>query len=76
MMKRSIYSSNTMKHIFSVTGMSCGHCVRAITHAVRALDPQATVQVDLDAQRVEVESQQPRTALADVIRDEGYTVVD
>ncbi|MDM7456191.1 MAG: heavy-metal-associated domain-containing protein [Tepidimonas sp.] len=65
-----------MKHIFTVTGMSCGHCVRAITQAVRALDPQATVQVDLDAQRVEVESQQPHTALADAIRYEGYTVVD
>ena len=65
-----------MKHVFTVTGMSCGHCVRAVTQAIRALDPQATVQVDLDAQRVEVESEPPRPALADAIRDEGYTVVD
>ena len=56
--------------------MSCQHCVRAVTQAVRALDPDATVRVDLDAQRVEIESSRPRTELAQAIRDEGYTVID
>jgi copper chaperone len=65
-----------MQHAFTVTGMSCQHCVRAVTQAVRALDPNATVRVDLDAQRVEIESLRPRTELAQAIRDEGYTVID
>jgi copper chaperone len=65
-----------MQHAFTVTGMSCQHCVRAVTQAVRALDPNATVRVDLDAQRVEIESSRPRTELAQAIRDEGYTVID
>ncbi|MEW6694866.1 Copper chaperone CopZ [Tepidimonas thermarum] len=65
-----------MQHVFTVNGMSCGHCVKAITQAIRALDPNATVQVDLDDRRVEVDSEQPRVALADAIRDEGYTVLD
>ncbi|MDT7928934.1 MULTISPECIES: heavy-metal-associated domain-containing protein [unclassified Tepidimonas] len=65
-----------MQHAFTVTGMSCQHCVRAVTQAVRALDPDATVRVDLDAQRVEIESSRPRTELAQAIRDEGYTVID
>jgi copper chaperone len=65
-----------MQHAFTVTGMSCQHCVRAVTQAVRALDPDATVRVDLDAQRVEIESTRPRTELAQAIRDEGYTVLD
>lgn len=65
-----------MQHVFTVNGMSCGHCVKAVTQALRALDPNATVQVDLDGRRVQVESEQPRDALADAIRDEGYTVVD
>ena len=65
-----------MQHAFTVTGMSCQHCVRAVTQAVRALDPDATVRVDLDAQRVEIESSRPRTELAQAIRNEGYTVID
>ncbi|WP_058616432.1 heavy-metal-associated domain-containing protein [Tepidimonas taiwanensis] len=65
-----------MHHVFTVDGMSCGHCVKAITQAVRALDPQAQVRVDLDERRVEVESDRSRVALADAIRDEGYTVRD
>ncbi len=59
---------------FQVQGMSCGHCVRAVTQAVQAIDPQAQVQVDLDSGRVQVQSPQPREALAQAIRDEGYTV--
>lgn len=65
-----------MQHVFTVDGMSCGHCVKAITQAIRALDPQAQVRVDLNERRVEVESDRSRVALADAIRDEGYTVRD
>jgi len=71
-----LLSVHPMQHAFTVTGMSCQHCVRAVTQAVRALDPDATVRVDLDAQRVEIESLRPRTELAQAIRDEGYTVID
>lgn len=63
-----------MKQVFTVQGMSCGHCVKAVTKAVQALDPQAQVQVDLPSQQVEVESQQPREVIAAAIVDQGYTV--
>jgi copper chaperone len=63
-----------MQQRFEVQGMSCGHCVRAVTQALQRLDPQARVQVDLAHGRVEVESEQPREALARAIRDEGYAV--
>lgn len=63
-----------MKHVFTVQGMSCGHCVKAVTKAVHALDPLAQVQVDLPSQKVEVDSEQPREAIAAAIVDEGYTV--
>ncbi len=63
-----------MKQVFDVDGMSCGHCVKAVTAAVRQLDPQAQVQVDLAGKKVEVESTQSREALAKAIADEGYTV--
>jgi copper chaperone len=63
-----------MKQVFTVQGMSCGHCVKAVTKAVQALDPQAQVQVDLPSQKVEVESSLPREAIAAAIIDEGYAM--
>ena len=42
--------------VFNVQGMSCGHCVKAVTQAVQAKDPAASVRVDLAAKEVGVES--------------------
>ncbi len=63
-----------MKQVFEVQGMSCGHCARAVTKALQKVDPQAQVQVDLAKGQVEVESAQPRQALAEAITQEGYAV--
>ncbi|TSE19663.1 Copper chaperone CopZ [Tepidimonas alkaliphilus] len=60
--------------VFQVQGMSCQHCVKAIEHALRSLDAHAEVQIDLAQGRVEVRSSQPREALAQAIRAEGYDV--
>ncbi|MCE0463176.1 MULTISPECIES: heavy-metal-associated domain-containing protein [Pseudomonas] len=59
---------------FNVQGMSCGHCVKAITQAVQARDPAADVQVDLGAKTVRVQSSLPADTLAEVIKEEGYEV--
>jgi len=64
-----------MKQVFNVQGMSCNHCAKAVTQAVRQLDPQAVVQVDLAKATVEVESALAREAIANAIADEGYAVV-
>jgi copper chaperone len=64
-----------MEHIFNVKGMSCGHCEKAVTQAIRTLDPQAQVQIDRQQDRVQVQSDQSRESLATVIVDEGYAVV-
>lgn len=58
--------------ILKVSGMSCGHCVRAITQAVQAGDPAADVQIDLGAGEVRVTSRQSLAELMQVIRDNGY----
>lgn len=63
-----------MKQVFDVQGMTCKHCVKAVTQAVQQLDPQARVQVDLETRQVEVESGQTREAIAKAIADEGYAV--
>jgi copper chaperone len=56
----------------NVTGMTCGHCVRAVTQAVRALDPEADVQVDLAAKRVRVEGRSTADELIRVLGAAGY----
>lgn len=63
-----------MNQLFTVTGMTCGHCEKAVTRAVKQLDPHAEVRIDRPQNRVEVESAQPRDALAKAIAEEGYAV--
>ena len=63
-----------MNQIFNVEGMTCGHCEKAVTKAVLALDKKARVVIDRSTNRVEVDSSQAREALAKAIADEGYRV--
>lgn len=65
-----------MQHTFEVQGMTCGHCEKAVTQAVHALDAQATVQIDRAHNQVHVNSPQTLdvTAIAAAIREEGYEV--
>ena len=63
-----------MKQTFTVTGMTCEHCEKAVVRAVRQLDRAAEVQADRSTNTVVVASEQPREALAQAIADEGYTV--
>ncbi len=64
-----------MNQIFTVTGMTCGHCEKAVTQAVLRVDPQAQVQIDRLQNRVQVESTQSREALARAMVEEGYAVL-
>ncbi len=63
-----------MNQTFDVKGMTCGHCERAVTQAVKAVDPAAEVKIDRAAGKVEVQTQQPREAIAHAIAEEGYAV--
>mgnify|MGYP003604197654 FL=1 len=63
-----------MQYQFNVQGMTCGHCERAVTNAIQELDPQAQVRIDRAQNRVDVDSTQPREALAAAIAEEGYQV--
>ncbi len=63
-----------MNQTFTVTGMTCGHCERAVKNAVQQLDPQAQVNIDRAANRVDIDSTQGREALAKAIAEEGYEV--
>ncbi|MDZ5604437.1 cation transporter [Pseudomonas sp. RP23018S] len=58
--------------VFNVQGMTCGHCVKAVTAAVQARDPAAEVTVDLAARQVSVTSPLAAQQILELIREEGY----
>ncbi|ENA35943.1 MULTISPECIES: heavy-metal-associated domain-containing protein [Pseudomonas] len=60
-------------HTFNVQGMSCGHCVKAVTQAITALDASARVDVDLPTGKVTVDSREAPEPLLEAIREEGYS---
>ncbi|MFZ9253999.1 MAG: heavy-metal-associated domain-containing protein [Hylemonella sp.] len=63
-----------MNQTFEVSGMTCGHCEKAVTRAIKQVDPQAEVLIDRSHNTVQVQSQQAREILAKAIAEEGYVV--
>jgi copper chaperone len=63
-----------MHQTFTVTGMTCGHCEKAVTRAIQDADPTAQVTIDRSQNKVDVESTEARETLAKAIAEEGYAV--
>jgi copper chaperone len=66
------------KTIIKVDGMSCEHCVKAVTNAVTALPGVTGVQVDLKGKTVTVDHDPAQSPLAKIqfeIEEQGYEVV-
>jgi len=57
---------------FQIPNMTCGHCVRAVTEAVKAADPRAEVQIDLPSHRVQVQTSAERQAVVAKLAEAGY----
>ncbi|RAV34655.1 Copper chaperone CopZ [Corynebacterium heidelbergense] len=58
---------------FDVNGMSCEHCVRAVTEAVSAIPGASDVRVDLSGGTVAfVAADVSEAAVVDAIDDAGY----
>ncbi|MDQ0841023.1 MULTISPECIES: heavy-metal-associated domain-containing protein [unclassified Streptomyces] len=63
-----------VKEVYEVKGMTCGHCVSAVTAEVGALAGVESVQVDLSSGEVTVESER-QVAYDDVaaaVDEAGY----
>lgn len=61
---------------FEVNDMSCGHCVSAIDKALKAVDRDAKVDIDLGRRLVQIQSAHAAVqALGDAIKEAGYTPV-
>jgi copper chaperone len=59
---------------FRVPDIHCDGCIRALTSAVRDLDGNAVLHADLETKLVRVETTAADAAVAEAIRDAGFTV--
>jgi copper chaperone len=57
---------------FSVTGMTCGHCVSVITDAISQLQPDACVAADIPKQTVSVNSELTAADIIAALHKAGY----
>lgn len=62
--------------VYRVDGMSCEHCVRAVTAEVSALSGVSAVSVDLAARTVAVTGDATQEDVAGAVDEAGYTLVD
>ena len=63
--------------VWTVEGMTCGHCVQAVTGEVSALEGVTAVDVDLESGRVTVtaDADPSADAVAAAVDEAGYTLV-
>ena len=61
--------------VYTVTGMTCAHCVHAVTEEVSKVDGVASVSVDLDTGHVTVTGGgYTDEQIRDAVDEAGYTL--
>lgn len=62
---------------YTVTGMTCGHCVSSVTEEIQEIAGVAGVQVELESGAVTVTSAEPVDAAAvrTAVEEAGYQLV-
>jgi len=63
---------------YTVTGMTCGHCVNAVTDEVTSIPGVTDVQVDLTSGALTITSQTPleESAVKAAVDEAGYELAD
>jgi copper ion binding protein len=63
--------------VFTVSGMTCGHCVSSVTEEISQISGVRNVAVELDSGKVTVTSDQPVTDddVRTAVTEAGYTLV-
>jgi copper chaperone len=65
-----------MINTYTVSGMTCGHCVASVTEEVSAIPGVTNVSIDLESGLVTVDSNEPLEADAfrAAVEEAGYTL--
>lgn len=63
--------------VFTVSGMTCGHCVSSVTEEISQIGGVQNVAVQLDSGKVTVTSDQPvgEDEVRAAVTEAGYTLV-
>ncbi len=61
-----------METKLSITGMTCHHCVHAVTKALQSVGGVEKVSVSLDSGLARVEGKAATDALIQAVKNEGY----
>lgn len=64
-----------MTRTYTITGMSCGHCVAAVTKELEALEGVTSVEVRLDPGSAEVTGDVADEAVIAAVTEAGYEAV-
>ena len=65
-------NTNESPEVFQLQDMHCGGCARAVTRAVKVVDPQAELDIDVAARRLSVRGTAARTALLAALAAAGF----
>jgi copper chaperone len=57
---------------FEIQSMTCGHCVGAVSAAIKRADPQAKVEIDLPSHRVRVQTNEDLATIESAVAEAGY----
>lgn len=61
--------------VLKIPSMSCGHCVKTVTQALRAIDAQASVDIDLASKTVKVETRVDPAIVSKALTEAGYAPI-
>ncbi|MEU8003565.1 cation transporter [Catellatospora sp. NPDC049111] len=66
-----------METVYTVKGMTCGHCVSSVSAEVGRIDGVTGVRIDLTTGAVAVTSTEPlaRAAVAAAVDEAGYELI-
>lgn len=59
-------------HTYTVVGMTCDHCVTAVTSEVSTIAGISEVVVDLSQATLSFTGEIPRETIADAVKEAGY----
>ncbi len=59
----------------TVKGMTCGGCVRSVTNALKNLDQNAQIEVNLETQNIKISTSKSQIEIKEVIEDAGFDVI-
>ena len=61
--------------VMTLPTMTCGHCVKSVTAAVKTVDPQAEVHCDLPSHQVQVQTAADAAAVRAAAAAAGFEPV-